>query len=79
MCEGVYHDFILVKLRVAIQRLPVCSEVRLKKNMKSPIDPGIFSSSEHGGQKSSRCQADSRNCQQKDAEKRAQKERKKML
>lgn len=43
-----------------------CSEVRLENNMKSPIVPGLSSGSEQGGQKLSRCQADSRNCQQKE-------------
>lgn len=43
-----------------------CSEVRPKKNMKSPVVPGLSSSSVQGGEKLSRCQADSRYCQQEE-------------
>lgn len=42
------------------------SEVRVKKSTKSLVVPGLSSSSVQGAEKLSRCQADSRYCQQED-------------
>lgn len=46
-----------------------CSEVRLKRNMKPPVVPGLSSSQAQGGEKLSRCQADSRYRQQEEIKK----------
>lgn len=47
--------------------MPVqCSEVRLKKNMESPVVPGLSFTPVQGGEKQSTCQADSRYCQQEE-------------
>lgn len=46
-----------------------CSEVRLKRNIKPPVVPGLSSSLAQGREKLSRCQADSRYCQQEEIKK----------